>query len=140
MLSEVGGMPREPDFVVLPDKLDDFPTTISRHEEWWETVAARGYDYYVVGQPPAGPQAIVGLAERLGADGVFLGGSDRGWKFDTANVIDDYPVHIGSPGLGGNLRYADRIGCASVDTTSIVVHDYYHHLSFLEEQVGLGGV
>lgn len=140
MLSEVDGMPRPPEFVVLPDVMDDFEATKDRHDEWRCILEAEGLPYYAVGQPPAEPAEVAGLADSVGAEGIFLGGSRSSWKFETADAIEDYPVHIGNPGLGPNLRHAETVGCASVDTTSIVVNGGYHHLERLETEQTLAEV
>lgn len=136
MLETVEDMPRPPEWVVLPDKLDDWNKTIKRARNWCEEVRDYGYDYYVVGQPPADPGRIVEHADSLCASGVFLGGSNRLWKFQTAAEIDSLPVHIGNPGLGSYLTHAARVA-DSVDTTSIVVNDSYHHLTRLETETTL---
>lgn len=133
ILDTVSRQPQEPDFIVLPDKLDDWEQTVERHRGWFEVVDDYGYDYYIVGQPPATDNQILSLAFELDASGVFLGGSNTRWKFDIAKKIDCMPVHIGSPGLGPNLIHAARVA-DSIDTTSIVVNDYYHHLEQLEQQ------
>lgn len=138
LLDAVEDMPREPDWVVLPDKFDDWDRTIDRARSWRDVVVKYGYDYYAVGQPPAEPEQIVHHAQQLGASGVFLGGSDYSWKFDTAREIDALPVHIGNPGLGSNLTLARRVA-DSADTTSIVVNDSFHHLDRVETETTLGG-
>jgi len=134
MLDGISKFPEDPDFVILPDCFDNWEKTIDRATGWYETLQDYGYDYYVVGQPPAAIKEIEYLAHRVNADGIFLGGSSKSWKLSTAEDIDSYPVHIGNPGLGSNLVYASRVA-DSVDTTSIVVHDYYHHLVRLESDI-----
>jgi hypothetical protein len=137
MLDSVSQFPDDPDFVILPDKFDNWEKTKERAIGWYETVEEYGYEYYLVGQPPAGKREIEYMADRVNASGIFLGGSSKKWKLETASKIDSYPVHIGNPGLGSNLKYAMKVA-DSVDTTSIVVNGYYHHLERLEEETSLG--
>lgn len=137
MLDAISQFPQDPDFVILPDKFNCWETTIERATGWYETVDKYGYEYYLVGQPPAEPEEITYLADKIDADGIFLGGSSKKWKLDTAERIHNYPVHIGNPGLGSNLVRARKVA-DSVDTTSIVVNDYYHHLERLETEGNLG--
>ena len=134
MLDAVSQFSADPDFVILPDCFDNWEKTQERAIGWYETVAGYGYDYYVVGQPPAGRTELTYLADRVNASGIFLGGSRKGWKLDMAEKIDSYPVHIGNPELGSNLRYASKVA-DSVDTTSIVVNDLYQHLTQLEADI-----
>ena len=138
MLDAISQFPEDPDFVILPDCFDNWEKTIERSKGWYETLQDYGYDYYVVGQPRCNPDELLHLADRVNADGIFLGGSSKSWKLGMAESIDSYPVHIGNPGLGTNLVYASKVA-DSVDTTSIVVNDYYHHLELLESDIRARG-
>lgn len=136
LLTAAHRMPREPEWVVLPDVYGDAERTRERHQRFVEVVRSHGFDYYAVAQPGAGVEGEVQFAEALGADGVFLGGPEE-WK---RNVADDVRRHTDARGLRmhigqpGNLGWALGVGVDSMDTTSIVVNDAYGRLTQLEGQ------
>jgi len=76
-------------------------------------------------------------ADQIGAGVVFVGGDNR-WKRAVGEDIvteahnREMAVHIGNPGLPGGLEWAQGIGVDSVDTSTIVANQAYHHLDELD--------
>jgi len=132
-------LPREPDFVVLPDVYGDADKTRLRHERYVEVVRSHGFDYYSVAQPGHDPAEHARFAEAIGAYGLFVGGP-QWWKREKLTDLREetsrrsLQLHIGQP---GDLVFANEVGADSVDTTSIVRNDAYHKLTELNEQQSL---
>lgn len=130
-LAQIDTMPRDPDFVVLPDVVTD-PTATRERATQWAGVIEYPTSYPV--QDGVDPADAVSIADRLGADTLFVGGTVK-WKRSHAEAFvttaHDHGLrcHIGRP---GDLVWADRIGADSVDTTSIVRNESWHRLQRLE--------
>jgi hypothetical protein len=80
----------------------------------------------------------VSLADRLGADFVFVGGRNDWKRAYGAEIVDaahtrDLHVHIGNPGGEDGLVWAYEIDADSVDTTTLCQNRYWHYLQRLEE-------
>jgi hypothetical protein len=80
----------------------------------------------------------VSLADRLGADFVFIGGRNDWKRAYGADIVDaahnrDLRVHIGNPGGENGLVWAYKIGADSVDTTTICQNGYWRYLRRLED-------
>lgn len=137
LLDKVAEHPWPPDFVVLPDVYNDAEETLRRHRKHVKAVLERGFQPAAVLQPGMDETTQVRLADELGASVVFVGG-DNTWKRAHGEQIvaeaheHKMAVHIGNPGVPGGLRWAQRIGADSVDTSSIVASEAYHHLDELE--------
>lgn len=137
LLDKVSGHPWPPDFVVLPDVYDDAEATLARHREHIDAVLDRGMRPAAVMQPGMDEDLQVRLAEKIGADVIFVGGNNR-WKRTMGEQIvaaahdRGMAVHIGNPGVPGGLRWACQIGVDSLDTSSIVGSEAWHHLDELE--------
>jgi hypothetical protein len=138
-LSQLETMPRDPDFVVLPDVVTNPEQTRERATKWAGVI-----DY-----PTAYPvqdgvtlEDAVEIADRLDAGTLFVGGTVD-WKrrhaesfVETAHA-HDLRCHIGRP---GDLVWADEIGADSVDTTSIVINQSWHRLERLEASTGQASI
>jgi hypothetical protein len=137
LLDKAESHPWPPDFVVLPDVYGDAEGTLERHREHVDAVLSRGLRPAAVMQPGMNEEVQVRLAERIGADVIFVGGPNR-WKRTMGEQIVDaahkrgMAVHIGNPGVPNGLRWACRIGADSLDTSSVVASEAYYHLDELE--------
>jgi hypothetical protein len=144
------GLP-EPDFVVLPDKVGDAEATYRRSEKWLSEVPG-GWSYYFAVQDGMRVKHACRFAHDLGAGGVFVGGT-KSWKARNAETIvaeahkQGLKAHIARPMLpkpheafDGNkgLRWCERIGADSVDTTTIARNASWRHLRDLEQQTEIG--
>lgn len=137
VLDAAAQQPFPPDFVVLPDVYNDAEATLARHREHIDAVRDRGLRPAAVLQPGIGVETQIALADRIGAGVVFVGGENRWKRAVGGNIVDEahsrgLAVHIGNPGLPGGLEWAARIGADSVDTSSIVASEAYHHLDELD--------
>lgn len=130
-LGQLDTMPRDPDFVVLPDVVTNPEKTKKRASQW---AGAIGYPTAYPAQDGVTPEEAVEIAEQLGCDTVFLGGTVE-WKREVAHEFVDVAhdhglrLHIGRP---GNLVWARDTGADSVDTTSVVQDQAWHKLETLE--------
>ena len=128
-------MPREPDFVVLPDIYQDAGPSIARSAKWAGAVAMYDLPYYLPVQDGAPVEMAVRAAVELDAAGIFVGGSNAFKKEFAGQFVmtaHDYGLkcHIGKPGK--RLTWARDIGADSVDTSSIVRNGYWDRLRKLE--------
>jgi len=126
-----------PDFVVLPDEYNDAEGTMARHREWAPEVLDRGLPPAAVIQPGMPVETQVGLADKIGADFVFVGGETRWKRAHGYEIVDeaharDMAVHIGRPDGEDGLPWAYEIGADSADTSSIDQNGYWHYLERLE--------
>ena len=134
-------MPR-PDFAVLPDKVGDARETYRRSEAYRRTVPSE-WDAYLAVQDGMQPARAARFADDLLCDGLFVGGTAE-WKRRHAEEFvreaheRGLDCHIARPSLPDGLLWARRIGADSVDTTSIVRSQTYHHLDTLRTQSQLG--
>lgn len=138
-LSQLDTMPRDPDFVILPDVVTNPSKTKERAMQW---VGVIDYPTAYPAQDGVEPEDAVDLADRSDSETIFLGGTVE-WKrkvadeFVTAAHDHGLELHIGRP---GDLVWADRIGADSVDTTSIVRSQAWHRLERLEAAAGQSDV
>lgn len=141
LLDEVVDMPYLPDFVVLPDELNDAEATLEQHRRYIHEVQDRGLLPAPVMQPGLPIQTQLSLHDRLDVRTVFVGGACRWQRAHAAEIIDTahelgLRVHIGNPGSKQSfVRYA-RLGVDSMDTTTIVQSDNWDWLEAVE---GLSG-
>lgn len=128
-------MPRDPDWVVLPDAFKDGIVSLVRSGYYADTVAEFGYDYYLPVQDGLPVEDSVRSAKELGAAGIFIGGSQR-FKLQKADqfvmTAHDYDLkaHIGRP--GPVLTWVRDHGADSMDSSSIVRNGYWKRLRKLE--------
>lgn len=128
-------MPRDPDFVVLPDILKGSFESMARSAYWARRVDEFGVDYYLPVQNGMPVEQAVRAAVDIGASGIFVGGS-RAYKEEYAGqyVMTAHDCglkcHIGKP--GPRLTWARDLGADSVDTVSIVRNRYWGRLRKLE--------
>lgn len=132
-------MPRDPDFVVLPDVVTDPESTKKRSQQWAGII---DYPTAFAVQDGVDPTDATEFAHRLDADYLFVGGTvawKRRWAetFVTAAHGAGLKCHIGRP---GDIGWAIEIGADSVDTTTIVHNQDWQRLRRLEEQTTLPGV
>jgi hypothetical protein len=105
-------------WAVVPDVVDDAGATNRLWARWWSAPMRRGYRAAYVAQP--GVSYIP-----AGAKAVFLGGSYPAWKYGpearaVARFAKDrggFWLHMGRVNSLRRLRYAQAIGCDSVDGT-----------------------
>lgn len=135
-LNQISSMPRDPDFVVLPDVVTNPERTIKRSTEWAGMIE---YNTAFAVQDGIKPEKAIQVAGRLECNTIFVGGT-VGWKRANAEAFvqecheNDLKCHIGRP---GDLVWAKDIGADSVDTTSIVHNEAWHRLERLENAPGV---
>lgn len=130
-------MPFPPDFVVLPDVLNDAEATIEKHRQWAQEVYDRNLRPAFVMQPGLPVSQQVALADGLGADLVFVGGECRWQRAHGGQIVEEahergLRAHIGNPGGKDGLLWAYKVGFDSADTTSIVASEAWDWLEDLE--------
>lgn len=136
-VAQLDTMPRDPDFVVLPDCVASPERTRERSEQWAGVIHAP--TAYAV-QDGCDPEDAVDFADRVEAVALFVGGTVR-WKRthaeEVATAAHDHGLrcHIGRP---NDLTWAKAIGADSVDTSTIVRDGAWHKLEQLEQQQTLG--
>jgi hypothetical protein len=129
-------MPRDPNFIVLPDVPGEPDATLERSLYYVERVAELGYDYYLPIQEGNSIRNVVSLAQSIDASGIFVGlGIDQ----TVSSLIElahgeGLGVHIGRPGT--DLTWARDLGADSVDTTTIVRNGAWGRLRRLENSSG----
>lgn len=134
-LGELDRMPREPDFVILPDVVANPEMTKERSRKWASIINHRTA---VACQDGHGPDEMVEFAAEVDAEVLFIGGTSR-WKrrhaakFVTAAHQRGLDAHIGRP---NDLTWARDTGADSVDTTTIVTGSW-HKLRDLEQNSSL---
>jgi len=137
-------MPRDPEFVVLPDVPGEPDATLERSMYYTRRVDEFGYDYYLPVQPGVSPEAAAVLGQNLDASGLFLGG-DKQWKSTYGDWIcsiahrHGLDCHVGQPDMGEmGFLWADQAGFDSIDTTNVVRNEAWWKLRQLEEQDSFG--
>lgn len=138
LLDDLADYPYRPDFVVLPDVYDDAEGTLERHRMWAGEVIDRGLPPAAVIQPGLPVETQIALADSIGADFVFLGGSVRWKRAHGLEIVEaahrrDMAVHIGNPSGEDGLEWAYKIGADSCDTSSITQNGYWHWVERLED-------
>ena len=137
MLEKVREFESSPDFVVLPDKFNNPEKTFERSKKYVGEARDRGYSYYYAAQKPESPESAVRKAQRLDADGVFIGG-DFDWKIrETSNIVDiaherGFKAHIGMP---GDYFWAYRTGADSMDSSTVGRNKQYRRMRSLERSI-----
>ena len=135
-LNQIPSMPRDPDFVVLPDVVTDPEATKRRTQQWAGII---DYPTAFPVQDGVEPDEAIGFAQRIGADAIFVGGTVE-WKRKMAEEFVEAAhdaglrCHIGRP---GDFRWAEQTGADSIDTTSIVRNESWHRLRSLESNTSL---
>jgi len=130
-------MPREPDFIVLPDVYQSAEETYERGAETVSTATDYGWPVYFAVQDGMAVETAVRFAEDKELDGIFVGGS-QAWKRRYAGqfimTAHDYGLHchIGKP---GDIYWAYTLGVDSVDTTSIVRNQSYDRLRRVHRKI-----
>jgi hypothetical protein len=138
LLDDVKDYSYRPDFVVLPDVLNDAVGTLERHREWASEVIDRDLRVASVVQPGMAVETQIRLADRIGADFVFLGGATRWQRSHGHEIIEQAHdrglcVHIGNPSGKDGFTWAYKAGADSVDTSSVGQNGYWHYLEKLEQ-------
>ena len=107
------------DFAVAPDVVADAAATLTRSAPWLPHIRSLGIPAAFVAQDGT---ATVGVP--WGAfDVLFIGGTTdyklgpEARRLTTEAGVRGVPVHMGRVNSRRRLRYADAIGCASVDGT-----------------------
>jgi hypothetical protein len=106
-------------FVAVPDVVADAAATLHRFVRWAPVVRAYGFPVALVAQDGLTPETTPWEA----LDALFIGGSTA-WKLGPqarelagiARAMGKW-VHMGRVNSIRRLRYAERIGCQSVDGT-----------------------
>lgn len=124
MLDELADHTYQPDFVVLPDEMNDAEATVERHRRYAPEVIDRRLPAAFVCQPGLPVEQQVTLADRLGAEFVFVGGADawqRAFGPEVVDVAADHglKVHFGSARDENGLAWAYKVGADSADTSSV---------------------
>ncbi len=132
--------PYPPDFVVCPDKVAGGRDSL---EYSFRALAdlPRGFRYYLAVQDGM----TVGDVERHlpSFAGLFVGGTMT-WKLRTADkwvaLAHSWGklCHIGRVGPMGRILWAARIGADSIDSTTWVQQDRWHHIEGAKAQSLLG--
>ena len=111
-------------WVCAPDVVGDAPRTLERFDFWQHVIRSRGYRVALVAQDGLEHEEIP-FDE---FDALFIGGSTA-WKIghaaaDIAREAKgrDKWVHMGRVNGKRRLRYAEMIGCDSVDGTGYAVY------------------
>jgi len=131
-------MPRDPDFVVLPDAVGEPETTLALSRQYADTVPADLTRAFAV-QDGMSVDFALNAAEELDCEYLFIGGT-KDWKRQCAGDFiapahdAGLQVHIARPSLPGGIMWARDIGADSVDTTSIVRTPAWHHLERVANQ------
>lgn len=131
-------MPRDPDFVVLPDALGDAEKTLARSRRLADNVFPDWTRAFAV-QDGMSVTFALDAADELDCGYLFIGGTAE-WKRRTAEDFigpahnAGLRVHIARPSLPGGIMWARDIGADSIDTTSIVRTPAWHHLERVANQ------
>lgn len=111
-------------WVTSPDVVGNAPQTLEKFDYWQHVIRARGYKVALVAQDGLEHEAIP-FDE---FDALFIGGSTI-WKLSAAaaDIVREAKgrgkwVHMGRVNSARRLRYAQTIGCNSVDGTGYAVH------------------
>ena len=138
LLDDLANYNYGPDFVVLPDVLNDAEETLERHRQYAPEVLNRGLPPAAVIQPGMDAETQVRLAERIGAKFVFVGGETRWQRAFGQNIVEEahalgMAAHIGNPSGEDGLVWAYRTGFDSADTSTVTQNSYWHYVECLEE-------
>jgi len=130
-VAQIETMPRDPDFVILPDVVTNPSRTKERATQWAGII---DYQTAYPAQDGVNPEDCIDICDRLGCGTIFVGGTVE-WKRRNAEAFVEtahahgFDCHIGRP---GDLQWANHIGADSVDTTSIVRSQSWHRLEKLD--------
>lgn len=127
-----------PDMVVLPDGYNDAEETVRKHRKYAPEVLDRGLPPAAVLQPGMDEETQIHLADRIGAEFVFVGGANRWKRAYGEHIVEmaherNLKVHIGNPGGEDGLKWAYQIGADSADTSTVTANQYWHYLEKLED-------
>jgi len=136
-LNQVETMPREPDFVVIPDVVTSATETRERSQQWAGII---DQETAFAVQDGMEPESAVAFADTIGATTIFVGGTVRWKQKVSAEFVEQahahgLDCHIARP---NDLCWAKKIGADSVDTSSIVQSESYDRLKRLESEGDLG--
>lgn len=111
-------------FVAVPDVVGNSAETLARFERWAPVVRGYGFPVALVGQDGMQPSDVPWNA----IDALFIGGTTA-WKLGSgaralaaiACALGKW-VHMGRVNSLRRLRYAESIGCSSIDGTGFTKH------------------
>lgn len=131
-------MPYAPDFVVLPDVLNDAQKTLARHREFIPELRDRHLQPAPVLQPGLSVETQIGLYDRLNVNFLFVGGECRWQRTHGTEIIErahnhGINVHVGNPGGKDAVVWWAREGVDSVDTSSVLQNNRWDWLENLED-------
>lgn len=142
LLDRVEDMPREPDFVVLPDIVGDAEGTYRRSATFLRYVTKRDLSPYLAVQDGMDVEKAVRYALKLECDGIFIGGSSA-WKHKVSGRFlaesheNGLKCHLARPGIENILDTIER-GFDSLDTTTIARNEQYEKLRRVERMLNNG--
>lgn len=136
-LSQLDTMPREPDFVVLPDVVTNPKKTRERASKWAGIIDRRTA---MPAQDGMDPENHVDFCDRVGADTIFVGGTTQFKRRRAQDFVETahehgLKCHIARPSVSlGSVDWARGIGADSCDTSTIAADEKYHILERMGEQ------
>jgi hypothetical protein len=123
---------QRPDFAVIPDLVAEGLRSLTFSCQWLHgfqrPALPHGWPWYLAVQDGMGEADVSPLVNRIG--GIFVGGS-LDWKHETGEAWvrfaheNGLPCHIGRVGTLPDLKWAERIGADSVDSTSWAQNNTY---------------
>lgn len=122
----------KPDFIVCPDIVAGGRESLAFSVDWAMDRMQGAPRLALAVQDGMEPSDITSF-ERAPFRFIFVGGT-LAWKWRTAEQWCDFAhkydmqCHIGRCGTENDLRRALRLGADSVDSTSLVRHDSWHHV------------
>lgn len=116
-LNQLPDMPREPEFVVLPDVVADSERTNRRAEVWAERIE---YPTAFPVQDGHTPTSALNHAEKIDAETIFVGGTIEWKRRNAHDFVDEahsrgLDVHVARP---TDAIWPREIGADSFDTAS----------------------
>ena len=131
--------PVQPDFVVCPDKVAAGTESLQFSLSWLRYLPS-GPRYYLAVQDGMSIEDVDPEVRKF--SGLFVGGTME-WKLGTAQDWirlahkHQRPCHIGRIGPGRRILWAARIGADSIDSTTWVQQDRWHHIQYAKAQQSL---
>ena len=124
-------------FITLPDVVGDGDATLELHATWVDEVAATGKPVALVGQDGMTPEMIPWKT----INAIFIGGTTQ-WKMGPGALAIAREtkrrglwLHMGRVNGHVRIRYANAIGCDSIDGTSaswfkdVYLAEFLNHVS-----------
>jgi len=114
----------KPDFVVCPDIVAGGDDSLEFSKKWM-AVLPKKFDYYLAVQDGMNTLKVLNVLHSYKFSGIFVGGTTD-WKLETAEkwcqIAHKYNIgcHIGRIGPMNRIKWADRIGADSIDSTTWV--------------------